>query len=123
VIELDALLLVMLIEEPFFAVNVPEFTIAFVPENVNAVLSMVKLPTVAPLFWLVMVVGLPLADNVQLVNPKVPPVLVIVEPASILKVVALAVKVALTLFVIGTGLPFKLIVDEAVVVTVPELVR
>ena len=50
VIALDAEALVMFIDEPFWAVNVPEFTIELVPVNVKAVLSMVKLPDVAPLF-------------------------------------------------------------------------
>ena len=122
VIALDAEALVMFIVEPFLAVNVPEFTIELVPVNVNAVLSIVKLPAVTPLFWLVITVGLPLAAIVHDVNDMVAPVLVIDEPETMIKAVLVAVNVLLTLLVSGAVLPFSLKFDVPLTVMVPEFV-
>jgi hypothetical protein len=96
-----------------------------VPARVTGVAFSVKVPVVRMgrmLFWLVIVLGLPLQLIDEDVKLTVPPVLVIAEPATIVTVVDVAVKVLLTLFVIVVGLPFNSTVEAELVVKVPELV-
>jgi hypothetical protein len=122
VIALDVEALVMFIVEPFLAVNVPEFTIELVPVNVSAVLSIVKLPAVAPLFWLVITVGLPLQFMVQDVNNIVAPVLVIDAPATIINAVFVAANVLFILLVNEAVFPVNLKFEAPLTTIMPELV-
>jgi len=122
VIALSVEALVMFIVEPFLAVNVPEFTIELVPVNVTAVLSIVKLPVMAPLFRLVITVGLPLQFMVHLVNDMVAPVLVICAPATIMTAVFVAVNVLFILLVNAAVFPFSLKFEAPLNIIVPELV-
>jgi len=71
---------------------------------------------------LVIELGLPFKVNVEDVALIVPPVFVIEEPAAIVNVVAVALIVALILFVITAELPFKFMTEVELIVTVPELV-
>jgi hypothetical protein len=71
---------------------------------------------------LIIDVGLPLALSEHEFIVKFPPVLVMVLPATMVKVVDDAVKVAPTLLVILAGLPFNKTVEVEPVVIVPELV-
>lgn len=67
--------------------------------------------------------GLPLTLKGQEIALKFPPVFVIVAPATSVNVVELALKWLLTLLVIEVGFPLSPIVEVALVVMVPELVR
>ena len=67
-------------------------------------------------------VALPLQAIVHDVNDIVAPVLVIDEPATIIKAEFAAVNVLLTLLVSGAVLPFNLKVDVALTAIAPEFV-
>jgi len=71
---------------------------------------------------LVITVALPLQAIVHDVNDIVAPVLVIDEPATIIKAEFAAVNVLLTLLVSGAVLPFNLKVDVALTAIAPEFV-